>query len=66
MGQKANANQVYFNYPIPKSVHRQVKQLSLDTNMKVKDIVVNALVMYASSYYGQFKDENKEEVGDDL
>lgn len=66
MGQKANANQVYFNYPIPKDVHRQVKQLSLDTNMKVKDIVVNALLMYVSSYYGQFKDENKEEVGDDL
>lgn len=66
MGQKANADQVYFNYPIPKSVHKQVKQLSLDTNMKVKDIVVNALLMYTSSYYEMFKDENKEEVGDDL
>lgn len=64
MGQKANAGQVYFNYPIPKAVHRQVKQLSLDTNMKVKDIVTNALVMYVSSFYGE-EDENKE-VGDDL
>lgn len=64
MGQKANADQVYFNYPIPKAVHRQVKQLSLDTNMKVKDIVTNALVMYVSSFYGE-EDENKE-VGDDL
>lgn len=61
MGQKANADQVYFNYPIPKSVHRQVKQLSLDMNMKVKDIVVNALVMYISSFY-----KEDEEVGDDL
>lgn len=62
MGQKANVDQVYFNYPIPKGVHRQVKQLSLDTNMKVKDIVVNALVMYVSSFYK----EDKGEMGDDL
>ena len=55
MGQKANADQVYFNYPIPKSVHKQVKQLSLDTNMKVKDIVVNALVMYISVFIKKMK-----------
>lgn len=46
MGKIANKDEVYFNYPIPRTVHRQVQQLKLDTGMSVKDIVVNSLIMY--------------------
>lgn len=59
MGKKAKSDEIYFNYPIPKSIHRQVRQLNLDTGMSVKDIVINALIMYLASF-------KKSEVGDDL
>lgn len=60
MGKKAKPDEVYFNYPIPKSIHKQVRQLNLDTGMPVKDIVINALIMYLSNV------NKKEEMGDDL
>lgn len=60
MGKKAREDEVNFNYPIPKSIHRQVRQLNLDTGMPVKDIVINALIMYLSNV------NKKEEMGDDL
>lgn len=50
MGKTANKDEVYFNYPIPRTVHRQVQQLKLDTGMSVKDIVVNSLIMYIREY----------------
>lgn len=66
MGQKAKPDQVYFNYPIPRNVHRMVKQLSLDTNMSVKDIVIASLVMYVSSYYNDDTDNDDTHVLDDI
>lgn len=48
MSQKASVDQINFNYPIPRSLHQKVKMLQVQTGMKVKDIVVNALVMYVS------------------
>lgn len=60
MGKKAREDEVNFNYPIPRSIHRQVRQLNLDTGMPVKDIVINALIMYLSNV------NKKEEMGDDL
>lgn len=57
MGKIANKDEVYFNYPIPRTVHRQVQQLKLDTGMSVKDIVVNSLIMYIHEYR---KNEEKE------
>lgn len=50
MGKTANKDEVYFNYPIPRTVHRQVQQLKLDTGMPVKDIVINSLIMYIREY----------------
>ena len=60
MGKSAKNDEIYFNYPIPKSIHRQVRQLSLDTGMKMKDIVINALVSYVSNF------KKDDELGDDL
>ena len=60
MGKKAREDEVNFNYPIPRSIHQQVRQLNLDTGMPVKDIVINALIMYLSNV------NKKEEMGDDL
>lgn len=57
MGKIANKDEVYFNYPIPRTVHRQVQHLKLDTGMSVKDIVVNSLIMYIHEYR---KNEEKE------
>lgn len=59
MGQKAKKDEIYFNYPIPKEIHRQVKQLQLDTGMSVKNIVISALKMYVEQ-------QNREEIGEDL
>ena len=50
MGKIANKDEVYFNYPIPRTIHRQVQQLKLDTGMPVKDIVINSLIMYIREY----------------
>ena len=56
MGKKAKADEITFNYPIPRWLHRKVKMLQLDSGMKVKDIVINALVMYISEW-----EKNQEE-----
>lgn len=46
MGKKANVDEITFNYPIPRTLHKKVRQLSVNMDMKVKDIVINALIMY--------------------
>lgn len=46
MGKKAATDHINFNYPIPRSVHYKAKTLSLRAGMPMKDIVVNALIMY--------------------
>ena len=56
MGKRAKADEITFNYPIPRWLHRKVKMLQLDSGMKVKDIVINALVMYISEW-----EKNQEE-----
>lgn len=56
MGKKAKADEITFNYPIPRWLHRKVKLLQLDSGMKVKDIVISALVMYISEW-----EKNQEE-----
>ena len=56
MGKRAKADEITFNYPIPRWLHRKVKLLQLDSGMKVKDIVINALVMYISEW-----EKNQEE-----
>lgn len=50
MGKIANKDEIYFNYPIPRTIHRQIQQLKLDTGMPVKDIVINSLIMYIREY----------------
>lgn len=60
MGKIANKDEVYFNYPIPRTIHRQVQQLKLDTGMPVKDIVINSLIMYIREY------RKNEQNGDEL
>ncbi len=62
MGKLANKDEIYFNYPIPRAVHRQVKQLQLDTGMSVKDIVINSLVKYISDYRKQEEIEDGEDL----
>ena len=60
MGKIANKDEVYFNYPIPRTIHRQVQQLKLDTGMPVKDSVINSLIMYIREY------RKNEQNGDEL
>lgn len=60
MGKIANKDEIYFNYPIPRTIHRQVQQLKLDTGMPVKDIVINSLIMYIREY------RKNEQNGDEL
>lgn len=50
MGQKANENEINFNYPIPRDLHMDVKMLSLKTRISVKDIVICALREYVNTH----------------
>lgn len=50
MGQKANENEINFNYPIPRKLHKDVKMLSLETRVSVKDIVIRALREYVDTH----------------
>lgn len=52
MGQKANENEINFNYPIPRRLHMDVKMLSLKNRMSVKDIVICALREYVDMHLG--------------
>lgn len=60
MGKKAKADEITFNYPIPRWLHRKVKLMQLNTGMKVKDIVINALIMYISEWEKNDKGEEEE------
>ena len=55
---------IFFNYPIPKTIHRRVRELSAITGLKVKDIVINALVMYLDHMFTSM-DEGEEKVKED-
>lgn len=46
MGKIAHEDEINFNYPIPRSLHKNVRRLSLEYGIPVKDIVINALVAY--------------------
>lgn len=46
MGKKVPSDHINFNYPIPRTLHRKIRELGLRTGMCVKDIVINALVEY--------------------
>lgn len=58
MGKIAKKDEIYFNYPIPRSLHYQIKLMQLDTGMSVKDIVINALIKYVSDYRSQIEGED--------
>ena len=49
MGMKAGPDMINFNYPIPRTLHKKVRELNLRMGMPVKDIVINALMMYIDS-----------------
>lgn len=55
MGQKANENEINFNYPIPRKLHKDVKMLSLETRVSVKDIVICALREYVDAHLGDLE-----------
>lgn len=59
MGKIAKDGEINFNYPIPKSIHKKVKLLQLDTGMAVKDIVVNALILYISHMDNLLNEEHE-------
>lgn len=46
MGKKANKDEVSFNYPIPKTLHHEVKKVAVELNIAVKDVMINALIEY--------------------
>lgn len=48
MALKPKKDEIYFNYPIPRSLHRKIRQFGLDHDMSVKDIVIQALLAYVS------------------
>lgn len=56
MGQLPKKDEINFNYPIPRSLHFEVRKLSLVLNIPVKDIVINALIQYVKD----FKENTKE------
>lgn len=70
MGVKAKADQVYFNYPIPKTIHKRMKLYQLETGMTIKDILISALVTYLDQFQGEEPTvtvtEVTEDLGDDL
>lgn len=49
MGKIAKLDEINFNYPIPRSLHKNVKRVSLEHGIPVKDIVINSLIMYINS-----------------
>lgn len=60
MGKRANPNEVNFNYPIPRTLHKKVRELNLRMGISVKDIVINALILYIDKMNKLLDDEMEE------
>lgn len=57
MGKQAGKDEINFNYPIPREVHKRIRMLSLEMGVPVKDLLVCALKYYADEMEKRQEDD---------